>query len=535
MSQPTPRSTPSSPEAEEYLLSCIFLDGSFSMGRALEAGIDDTHFFSTANRLVWEHCRKAYDKHGEVAIDVVAMSLKDSGDLERVGGMPYLLQVSARIPTTAQLPVFIQRLCDLHAVRTIITQATSAVERAYQAQDTEQIQDIVERLRSIEVGQHTGDTIPSIADFEVPPPPEEDPTNLLGDRYVCRGHACITVSGAGMGKSSWAIQESIHYALGRHFMGIRCYRPLVSLHIQAEDEEGEMAIMFHSAVAGMGLTPEEIALVRQRVFVISEKIARGEHFLAKLAGWCAKIKPDLVWLNPLHAYMAGDIKDAEAIGAFCREGLNGVNRKNQWAYMVIHHTTKPMANKDARPREWNEVMYDMAGSADLINWARSVRILKAKKEEGAFTMYLAKRGKEAGAVKQNDDYSFEPTTQIPLQHTTKTITLPGRKKASRMVWWEYRDEDDEVADQAKKSEPKATKRNFDFGELAWCFPASKEPGETINAIFPRARDLTDISRATFYRARADMMEAGLISCQSGLYRRTKDGDRECDDYLRKQK
>ncbi len=125
------RTVPHSPEAEEYLLSCCLLDGSDTIARCLEKRIVPEAFHVPANRVIFEQLVTLYQKQPPVTIAVLAEELKTSRQLDEIGGFAYLMQVSGRIPTTAQADYFIEKVRELHLLRELIKVSTSAVEQCY--------------------------------------------------------------------------------------------------------------------------------------------------------------------------------------------------------------------------------------------------------------------------------------------------------------------------------------------------------------------------------------------------------------------
>lgn len=335
---------------------------------------------------------------------------------------------------------------------------------------------------------------------------KSDRSILLGNRYLNRGDGAILSSTSGMGKSSMSIQMGAHWALGRSFHGIPSNGVLRSLYIQSEDSDGDVAEIKESVFAGMKLTPKERVVVSKNISIVTDRIHRGASFIAELKRQVAKFKPDLVWINPLMAFIGGDINDAQAAGEFLREGLNGLNEPPSFGYILIHHTTKPP--KEATKRNWNEVMYDMAGSADLTNWARAILSLRASEKEGEFNLVLAKRGRRAGVTKQvplGAGFVSEPVTTIPLRHSTERLTLANGENIP-MIYWEAREPSAETADSSRPG-----RRGVDFSDYVSVFPEFATKAETAPLLARIASGKTGIGRSTFYRYLAEWKAAGILA------------------------
>ena len=125
------RSPPHSAEAEEHVIACCLLDGSDTIARCLEARLNGEAFYSPANRLLFETMVEIYQKTPPVSLEILAEELKTRRQLEAVGGFPYLMQVTSRIPTTAHAGYFIEKVREKHLLRELIKTATGAVEQCY--------------------------------------------------------------------------------------------------------------------------------------------------------------------------------------------------------------------------------------------------------------------------------------------------------------------------------------------------------------------------------------------------------------------
>lgn len=310
---------------------------------------------------------------------------------------------------------------------------------------------------------------------------DNDQSILLGDRYLNRGDGAVIVSTSGMGKSAVAIQGATELALEKGPFGIQGNGPLRSLIIQSEDSDGDVAEVAYSMKHVLRLTPEQITTVNSRVIVVTDRVNRGLRFIAALKALIAEHKPDLVWINPLQAFIDGDVTDSKDLGQFLREGLNSLNQPATFGYVIIHHTTKPATGKERSERLWHEVMYDMAGGAEIINWARAIISLRAAETEGHFNMVLAKRGRRAGvtrAIPQGVGTILEPVTTIPLKHATGRLEVPGIKRGLPLIYWEPRE-----PDAAKAKEPSGGRApKFIFADFRGVLPEKTTPGKTFNEI-----------------------------------------------------
>ncbi len=125
------RTPPHSAEAEEYLLSCCFLDGADIVSRCLSDKLGPDAFYFPANRVIFSKLVELYNKGTAIDLAILAEELKTGRQLDEIGGYAYLTQISGRIPTTAQATYFIEKVRELHLLRELIKVATGAVESCY--------------------------------------------------------------------------------------------------------------------------------------------------------------------------------------------------------------------------------------------------------------------------------------------------------------------------------------------------------------------------------------------------------------------
>lgn len=119
-----------SQEAEIYVLSCCFLDGRNALTVCSTSGLTSACFALQPNRVIFETMQGLHAQGRSLDLDVVAEELAATKKIESVGGFAYLAQVSRTLPTDAQLPYFVNRVVELHQLRSVIAAASRVIERA---------------------------------------------------------------------------------------------------------------------------------------------------------------------------------------------------------------------------------------------------------------------------------------------------------------------------------------------------------------------------------------------------------------------
>jgi len=247
-----------------------------------------------------------------------------------------------------------------------------------------------------------------------------DPNNVLGERWLCRGGSLLLVGQSGIGKSSLTMQLAVTWALGLPAFSIFPVRPLRSLVIQAENDVGDLAEMFQGCREGMGLSKEKALSLEDSLIFYHDTIHSGPTFARTVATLVDRHKPDLVWVDPLLNFIGDDVSKQSVVSEFCAGMLNPIAERTGCIFILAHHTGKPSTDPKAKTN-WtsSDVAYSGLGSSALTNWAREVAVLTRLQVEGTptFKFELAKRRKRAGMR----DHMGKVSSEVFLKHSTTGI------------------------------------------------------------------------------------------------------------------
>jgi RecA-family ATPase len=258
--------------------------------------------------------------------------------------------------------------------------------------------------------------------------PDNDPNSLLGKRWLCRGGSCLIVGPSGVGKSSLIMQAAVQWALGVPFFGLAPSKPLKSMFIQAENDEGDMAEMIQGVLKGTGYLrgdaehaegDAEIGWkLKSHLVFIEDSTSAGASFIDVLQRRVDKYKPDLVWIDPALSFVGDDLSKQVVVKEFFRTGLNKVFRSAGCCGMIVHHTGKPSTDPRAR-KGWSasDYAYMGTGSSDLTNWARAVLVLRQCHDDVTFELNFAKRGSRNGIC----DLGGNRVSKVWLKHGSRGI------------------------------------------------------------------------------------------------------------------
>ena len=277
-------------------------------------------------------------------------------------------------------------------------------------------------------------TLQSIVDYD----PENDPDNLIGDRWLRRGSSLLFVGQSGCGKSSMAIYQGLKWAMGLDWFGCRPVRPLKVAYVQAENDIADQ----HDALKGasqMVFGSDWVNGLKQaNMLFFREAVRTGVDFTQMLRRLIRKTKVDIVYIDPLLSYIGGNPSDIEVCANFTRHQLQPIMMETGVVIVLVHHFPKPKG-KDDKPESVADMAYSGFGSSDLTNWAREVIVLKEVgfHQPRRFMLGMAKRGDRSGLKDKNGN----KTGSIVIQRGVGTIS------------WDYAPPEQFVVDKAAAKKP----------------------------------------------------------------------------------
>ena len=127
------RLPPYSLEAEQGVLGCILLAATEGLATATAAGIKPESFYDLRHQTLYAAMLAA----GGAGLDPVTMGqrLKDTGQLEVVGGYVYLSALMDAVPSAANLEYYVGIVVDKATVRRLIAACTRVIGAAYEKPD----------------------------------------------------------------------------------------------------------------------------------------------------------------------------------------------------------------------------------------------------------------------------------------------------------------------------------------------------------------------------------------------------------------
>jgi hypothetical protein len=274
----------------------------------------------------------------------------------------------------------------------------------------------------------------SIIDYD----PENDPDNLIGDRWIRRGSSVLFVGQSGCGKSSMAFYQGLRWAIGSDWFGCQPVRPLKVAYVQAENDIADQHDALKGAAQMVFGSDWQNGLRRADMLFFREAVRTGVEFTTMLRRLIRKTKVDIVYIDPLLSYIGGNPSDIEVCANFTRHLLQPIMMETGVVIVLVHHFPKPKG-KDDKPESVADMAYSGFGSSDLTNWAREVIVLKEVgfNQPRRFMLGMAKRGDRSGLKDKNGN----KTGSIVIQRGVGTIS------------WDYAPPEQFVVDKSAAKKP----------------------------------------------------------------------------------
>lgn len=227
---------------------------------------------------------------------------------------------------------------------------------------------------------------------------------LLGNEWLRRGDSANMVSSAGAGKSVGSAQGSFAWALDLPYFGIRPARPLRIIHFAGEDDEVTLGqcregFLEHSkAITGRQLTLDDLAPLTKNLRTVFNREFVALRFHALLRKLLTEEPADLVIINPLMAYIGGEV--VSTAPDWLRTGLLPILQEFDCGAIIAHHTTK--LSKDG----WQDIddTYSAIGGSEVANIPRAILTLRPTKAKGLWVLKASKR-KTTGWRDAEGDYT----------------------------------------------------------------------------------------------------------------------------------
>ena len=356
-------------EAEQRIVGAILVS---PLSAALT--VDPRHFYDARHQLIARRSRYLATVGKVPDLQTVESSLRHSGELEKVGGLAYLIECAASCPSAVNLPTWNETLRETFESREVIREATRILEAA-QSNPGEALNAWRTGLASLEVRglvQKQKEWFSLLSprqcrDFEPP-----NGYVLVGDCHITRGAKFVVGGQPGIGKSRSSVALAIAGATGRDWFGLKVHAKFRTLILQGEN--GRYRLKKEFAELDDPSLEDWIRVSDRPEFGLAFD---SSEFRRAFREACEKFKPGVVMLDPWNA-IARDDKQKDFRQAF--EDIQDSLPKGDDAPAlgIIAHTRK---SRPEERRTGRALLAELSGSHALGSVPRSVFIMQAASDD----------------------------------------------------------------------------------------------------------------------------------------------------------
>jgi len=160
------RLPPQNLDAEKGVLGSLLLDPDLCDDVAMIVRTDD--FYADANQKLFAHVMAMHDAGSRIDVTLLVERLKQSGDLEAIGGKAYLAEVAQSVPYAANATYYAKIVRDKATLRALIHTSTEILREAYESSnDPEEMVSRAEELVFSVHDQRTTEQVTNIHDLLV--------------------------------------------------------------------------------------------------------------------------------------------------------------------------------------------------------------------------------------------------------------------------------------------------------------------------------------------------------------------------------
>lgn len=249
------RALPHSVEAEQGVLGSMIIDPR-QIIPLVRQRIDDGFFYVPAHQTVYTVACNLFADEGMFDLVTLTQHLRDLGQLDAVGGVPFVTSLYMFVPTSVNIAYYLEIVREKYILRQIIAVGTEAIRRAYEEQDevNSLIEVVTERFTPLKTLGTLQTRLPCLKDLSLltgenkPPRPPE-----LVEGVLHQGSKLI-VGGTSKGRKTYSLLDlAISVATGTPWWGFECQQGPVC-YINFEIQESFFAERVETICKAKGVT-----------------------------------------------------------------------------------------------------------------------------------------------------------------------------------------------------------------------------------------------------------------------------------------
>lgn len=234
---------PQAIEAEKAVLGTLLLNG--SEFDSIKSILSTESFYSPTHQIIYKVIEEMATAHKPIDLITVSTQLKDSGEVEKIGGYGYLSELTLQIATAFHLVSHARIVAEKHYLRQVIKQCAELTEIAFNCSDVEVMSGAIKELTNslddvftvADTGSHIQQVLSStVLQIEADCKANQEgltagiPTGLKRLDNVFSGwrggNMIVLAARPGIGKTSLALHFAVEAAIAGYWVNIFSYEML---------------------------------------------------------------------------------------------------------------------------------------------------------------------------------------------------------------------------------------------------------------------------------------------------------------------
>lgn len=405
-----------SAEAEVGWLSSCLIDGERMVALGIERRLAPESFYVSAHGIVWAALVEMHGRRVPIGADTLAEELRAAGNLDAVGGFGFVVQVSEKVPTTAQGDYFLGKVLEWALARAKLG-AAHKISESLQRADAEGVRAGEAALRELE-SEETGRLPAVVSAVAMEAKKLVKPPELVAG-VLHRGRRMIVAGGSKSFKTWVLLDLALSVASGSPWWGMRTEGGRV-LYVNFELPAWGLIERITEIAKAKGLAELPAGL---DVWDCDGYATDIDELLPFFEARGVRGQYSLIILDPIYVCLGERDENSNSEVTQLMNRLARLARRTGAAVAFGHHFSKGnQSEKDARDRA--------SGAGAWVRAPDTVLTLTAHEEEHAFRVDYVLRNlkpKEAIVVRWK-----HPCMEIAPGLNPGALKGPGRTKEFRV-------------------------------------------------------------------------------------------------------
>ena len=301
------RLPPHSVEAEQGVLGCALLSPSVCLPEVCRK-LRAAHFYSEAHKIIFQTLAAMHREGVPVDFITVQARLRDTGNLEGIGGIAYLSQLQDSVPSAANLPAYLETVQEKFELRRIVQTCADVSARIMDGPRNPDLAELKFAVQSelAEVFGGTTGNLPELVDAaSFVAEPIQAPAELVSG--ILHKGSKLAFGGSSKSFKTWSLLDlAVSVATGSNWLGHSTRQgKVLFVNFEIQPYTWQKRITAIAAAKGIELQAGQVKLWNLRGYGADFRV-----LIPKIIEGCRAEGFALVVLDPIYKLYGGTDENA---------------------------------------------------------------------------------------------------------------------------------------------------------------------------------------------------------------------------------